>query len=108
MAYLLKYRTDDGAIVGLWESPTRAFVEAQRGPDEPGFGYLVRDEAPPPRMQEQWRVIGGQVVQDVRPRTMQPQGLPVVGAGVTLEALVAQVAALTGRVEALEAAKGQV
>ena len=108
MAYLLKYRTDDGTIVGLWESPTREFVEAQRGPDEPGMEYLVCEGAPPPRMQEQWRVIGGQVVQDVRPRTMQPQGLPIVGAGVTLEALVAQVAALTGRVEALEAAKGQV
>jgi hypothetical protein len=108
MAYLLKYRTEDGLIVGLWESTTRAFVEAQRGPDEPGMGYLVCEGTPPPRMQEQWRVLGDQVVQDVRPRTMQPQGLPLAGAGVTLDTLVAQVAALTGRVEALEALKGQV
>jgi len=108
MPYLLKYRTDDGLIVGLWESSTRAFVEAQRGPDEPGYGYLVRDEVPPSRMQDQWRVFGEQVVQDVRPHTMPSQGPFVAVAGVTLEALVEQVAALTVRVEALEGQKGQV
>jgi hypothetical protein len=108
MAYLVKYRTDDGTIVGLWESNARAFVEAQRGPDEPGIGYLVRDETAPSRMQEQWRVLGDQVVQDVRPRTLQPQGPPLASAGVTLAALAEQVAALTVRVEALEGQKGQV
>jgi len=108
MAYLVKYRTDDGTIVGLWESNARAFVEAQRGTDEPGYGYLVRDEAAPSRMQEQWRVLGDQVVQDVRPRTLTPQGHPVIVPGVTLAALAEQVAALTTRVEALEGQKGQV
>jgi len=107
MAYLVKYRTDDGTIVGLWESNARAFVEAQRGTDEPGYGYLVRDEAAPSRMQEQWRVLGDQVVQDVRPRTLTPQGAPLASAGVTLAALAEQVAALTTRVEALEDQKGQ-
>jgi hypothetical protein len=106
MAYLVKYRTDDGTIVGLWESNARDFVEAQRGADEPGYGYLVRDEAAPARMQEQWRVLGNQVVQDVRPRTLQHQEPPVAAPGVTLAALAAEVAALTTRVEALEAQKG--
>lgn len=108
MAYLVKYRTDDGTIVGLWEGNARAFVEAQRGPEEDGFGYLVRDETAPSRMQEQWRVLGDQVVQDVRPRTLQPQGPPLAVAGVTLAALAEQVAALTMRVETLEGQKGQV
>jgi hypothetical protein len=107
MAYLVKYRTDDGTIVGLWESNARVFLEAQRGADEPGYGYLIRDEVAPSRMQEQWRVLGDQVVQDVRPRTLQPQGTPMAGTGVTLATLAEQVAALTTRVEALEAMKVQ-